>query len=178
MRNVQSILLWILVLPLATLVVSSAHGQALKIGYVDDEQITQNYPAWQRAQEQWELENKAWDDEATSKQEELQEMLDEYDKQKLILSEEKRKEREAQIRVKREALDAYTNQIYGPGGTAERKHKELVQPLQKNITEAIRLLAEEEGYDVIFTSMSGLGYIRETYDVTEKVLEYLDKVEE
>jgi outer membrane protein len=176
---VQSLILVTLFAFIAlSLAVSPANAQNLKIGYVDDERVTQNYQAWIRAQEQWDIELKAWDEEAVTKQTEFEEMLDEYDKQKLILSEEKRKEREAAIRVKKEALDVFTKQIYGPGGTAEQKHKELVEPLQKNITDAIRLLAEEEGYDVIFTLQSGLGYIRETYDLTEKVLEYLDRLDQ
>jgi Skp family chaperone for outer membrane proteins len=151
MRKVQSLILVTLFAFIAlSLAVSSANAQNLKIGYVDDERVTQNYQAWIRAQEQWDIELKAWDEEAVTKQTEFEEMLAEYDKQKLILSE----------------------------GTAERKHKDLVEPLQKNITDAIRLLAEEEGYDVIFTLQSGLGYIRETYDLTEKVLEYLDRLDQ
>lgn len=147
------------------------------MGFVRDEQIQLQYKAWQRAQEQWEVEKKAWDDEALQKQTELEEMVEEYDRQKLILSEEKRKEREASIRTKQQALDAFTRQIYGPGGTAEKKQEDLIRPLYENITKAIEEVALEEGYDVIFTMQSGLGYIRETYDVTDKVLEKLEKLE-
>ncbi len=157
---------------------SSVQAQGVKIGFIDDEQIKLKYKAWQRAQEQWEIERKAWDDEALAKRDELQELIDEYEKQKLILSEDKKQEREAAIRTKDEALDAFTKQIYGPGGTAERKQEQLLAPLLERVTEAIRMLAEEESYDVIFTMQSGLGYIKESYDVTEKVLEYLDKLEE
>ena len=155
-----------------------AQAQGLKIGFIDDEVIKQKYKPWQRAQEQWEIERKAWDDEAVEKQSELQDLVDEYEKQKLILSDEKKQEREAAIRAKKDALDAFTQQIYSPGGTAERKQEQLIMPLLENVSEAIRTLAESEGYDVIFTMQSGIGYIKESYDVTDKVLEYLDKLEE
>lgn len=179
MRRIQIGMLTALAVALVfSVLASTASAQALKIGFVDDERIKQEYKAWQRAQEQWEIERTAWDEEATTRQTELQEIIDEYDKQKLILSEEKRREREATIRTKSEALDVYTKQIYAPGGTAERKQEELILPLLERVTEAIRLLAEEESYDVVFTMQSGLGYIRESYDVTDKVLEYLDKLEE
>lgn len=152
-------------------------AQGLKIGYIDDELIKQNYTEWQRAQDQWEVEQKAWDDEAAAMQEELQEMLEEYDKQRLILSDDKKKEREAAIRTKRDALDAFTRDIYQPGGRAERKQMELIQPLLDNVNKAIEQVAIEENFDVIFTMQSGLGYIKETYDVTQKVLDKLATIE-
>lgn len=159
------------------LVPSIGNSQGLKIGFVKDDQIKLGYKAWQRAQESWELERKAWDDEATAKQIEFDELLDEYEKQKLILSDEKKREKEAAIRAKQESLEAFTRQIYGPGGTAERKQEQLISPVLDNVTNAIKAVAEEGNYDVIFTLQSSLGYIRESFDVTEKVLEYLDKLE-
>ena len=85
-------------------------AQGMKLGFVRDERIKDEYQAWGKAQEQWDLESKAWEDEALNKQTELQEMVDEYEKQKLILSEDKKREREAAIRTKEEALDAFTRQ--------------------------------------------------------------------
>ncbi|MEW5993620.1 MAG: OmpH family outer membrane protein [Candidatus Zixiibacteriota bacterium] len=151
--------------------------QALNIGYVNDNRIYDEYEPLRKAQEQWNLDRKAWDDEALEKQEELQELVAEYEKQKLILSEEKKREREATINTKREALDAFTKQVFGPEGTAERKYKQLMDPLIENIQKAIEGVAIEENYDVIFT-LQGIGYIKEIYDVTDKVLKYLEEHEE
>jgi len=155
-----------------------ANAQGLKIGFVKDDAIKQQYSAWQRAQEQWELESKAWDEEALTMQQEIEDLLVEYDKQKLILSEDKKREKEATIRAKQESLDAYTRQIYGPNGTAEKKNAQLLEPLLQKATAAIEAIAIEGEYDVIFTLQSGLGYIKESYDVTDKVLEYLEKEEQ
>ncbi|UCD64121.1 MAG: OmpH family outer membrane protein [Candidatus Zixiibacteriota bacterium] len=163
---------------LLAIAVGTTDAQGLRIGFVKDDVIQQSYKAWQRAQEELELEFKAWDDEAVAKQQEIEELLEEYDKQKLILSDEKRNEKEAAIRAKREALDAFTRQIYGPGGRAEQKQKTLLEPLLEKANRAIEAVALEGDYDVIFTLQSGLGYIKETYDVTDKVLEYLEKQED
>ncbi|RKX28775.1 MAG: hypothetical protein DRP47_03445 [Candidatus Zixiibacteriota bacterium] len=155
----------------------SVGAQGLKIGYVQDDRIYQEYGDWVKAQEAWELERKAWDEEAATMQEELQELSTEYEKQKLILSDEKRSEREAAIRTKEEALDAFTRQIYGPRGTAEQKQSQLIQPLLDKITRSIETLAIQDDYDVIFT-LQGIGYIKENYDVTDKVLELLNELED
>lgn len=152
-------------------------AQELKIGFVKDSVIIVQYPAWQKAQEEWDVEKNAWDEEALAKQEELVELEEEYVKQKLILSEEKKKERQAAINAKRDALDAYTRQVFGPDGTAERKYAQLVQPLVQNIQKAIEAVAIEGDYDVIFTLQS-IGYIRDEYDITDKVLKYLEELEE
>lgn len=178
MRTVSKMLLFAVAVVLAVAAFSSnSYSQGMKIGFIDDEKIKTSYKEWGRAQEQWELEQKAWTDEATAKETELNEMIDEYDKQKLILSDEKKKEREAAIMAKRDALDAYTRQIFSPGGTAEKKQMELIGPLLENVNRAIEMVAIEDNYDVVFTLQSGLGYIKETYDITDKVLEQLDKLE-
>ena len=155
----------------------SVSAETLKIGYVHDERVYSEYPAWTKAQEDWELERKVWDEEAADKQNDLKELVEEYEKQKLILSDEKRKEREKTILMKEQDLDEFTRRIYGPGGEAERKQERLIQPLLTNIHKAIESLAIEENYDVIFT-LQGIGYIKETYDVTDKVLELLDELEQ
>ncbi len=149
-------------------------GQALKIGFIKDDRIYQEYDAFRKAQEQWEVERQAWDEEAQAKQQELADLQAEYEKQKLILSEEKKKQREAAINAKRDALDAYTKQVFGPDGTAERKYNELMQPLLESIHRAIEAVAVEGNYDVIFT-LQGIGYIKDSYDVTDKVLKYLEE---
>lgn len=152
--------------------------QVTKIGFVRDEVIKKSYPAWVKAEEQWRAETKAWEDEAIAKQDELQLLKDEYEKQKLILSDEKKREKEAAINTKQESLDAFTRQIYGPNGTAERKHAQLLDPLLESISKAIEAVAIEGNYDVIFTLQSGLGYIKEEYDVTDKIVKHLEETTE
>lgn len=151
-------------------------AQGTKLGYVKEERIQQEYKAWQRAQEDWNLESKAWEDEALIKQQEVQDLEEEYEKQKLILSDGKKREREAAINAKKEGLDAYTRQVFGPNGTAERKNQELLRPILENIQTAIEAVAIEGNYDLILTLQS-VAYIKESYDVTDEVLTRLEELE-
>ena len=178
MLNAKSrVLTFFLIVLVVGLIAGSTNAQTIKIGIVNDEEIKTSYPAWQRAAQEFETERKAWDDEAQAMQVELQEMVNEYEKQKLILSEDKRAEKEATIRTKEESLRAFTSQIYGPGGTAERKQEQLMFPLLEAVNLAIQTVAETDGYDVIFTMQSGIGYIKPAYDVTEKVINALEDQE-
>jgi outer membrane protein len=176
MRKTSLIISFLLLV--VAFVADSTTAQGIKIGFVRDDVIQTQYSGFQRAQEQWNLEYKAWEDEALAKQKEIEDLLSEYDKQKLILSEEKRAEKEAAIRAKQEALDAYTRQIFSPGGTAEKKQDALISPVLEKANKAIEAVAIEGDYDVIFTYQSGLGFIKESYDVTDKVLEHLEKQEQ
>lgn len=179
MRTLTKLILTLVsILPALALVGTPSQAQVTKIGFINDEKIKESFPEWTRAQEQMNIEIKAWDDEAVALQTELREMIEEYDKQKLILSDDKKREREAAIRTKQEALDAFTRQIYGPGGSAERRQMDLIAPLLERVNRAIELVAEENNYEVVFTLQSGLGYINPTCDITDKVLERLEKLEE
>ncbi len=151
----------------------SSSAQVGRFGYVDSDKIFLEYKEWNRAQEEFNQAYKAWDDEAKEMQKTLEEMEDEFDRQKLILSEEKKKEREAAIEAKQQALDAFTREIFGPGGAAERKNNTLVKPLLDKINAAIEKVATEENYDFIFNS-TGLAYAKKEYDITDKILEALE----
>lgn len=173
----HTLLLGLLAVLAISLAPSMVKAQGLKIGWIDDEKIKLGYDAWQRAQEQWGIERQAWENEAIEMEQELNDLIQEYEQQRLILSEDKQKEREAAINTKQEALDDYTRSTFGPNGKAEQKQYQLIQPLINNINKAIEAVAIEGNYDVIFTLQSGLGYIKEGYEVTEEVLAQLDRIE-
>jgi len=153
---------------------SSAVAQIGKYGYIDSERIFSEYKDWGKAQEEFNTQYKAWDDEAKDMQKQYEEMIQEFEKQKLILSTEKKAEREAALEAKRQSLDAFTKEIFGPGGTAERKNDALVKPLLEKINTAIERVATEGNYDFIFNS-TGLSYAKKDYDITDKILKILEE---
>lgn len=152
----------------------TSHAQIGKFGYVDSDKIFLEFKEWGKAQEEFNTQYKLWDEDAKKMQKELEEMIIEYEKQKLILSADKKTERENSIDAKRQGLDAYTKEIFGPAGTAERKNNTLVKPLLDRINEAIERVATDENYDFIFNS-SGLAYAKKDFDITEKILEILQE---
>ncbi len=166
----------IILITAAAVLVMAGIAAAQKYGFIDSEKIKQNYKEWAKAEEQFDTEMKAWEQEATQMEQELNEAYQEYERQKLILSAEKKAEKEAAINAKNEALNSYTREISGPGGKAERRMSELVKPLYEKIQAAIERLAIEENYDMIFNS-AGLAYAREELDVTDKIIEILESEE-
>lgn len=154
----------------------SGAAMAQKSAFIDSEKIQANYKEWVTAQEQFNTEFKAWEEEAAQMETDLRTMIDEYEKQKLILSADKKLEREAAIGAKDQALASFTREISSPGGRAERRMNELVKPLYEKITAAIEKVAIEEDYDFVFNS-AGLAYAKKELDITDKVIEILESGE-
>ena len=152
-------------------------AQSMKIGIVRDARIEQEYKAFQRAKEEYDIAYQEWEEKAGELQQQLADMLEEYERQKLILSDEKKAEKEAAIEGKQGELDAYTKRIFGPGGQAYQKHDQLLQPLVELIRQAIEAVSVEGNYDIVFTDQSGIGYIKEYDDITDDVLQYLAEIE-
>ncbi len=151
---------------------SEVHAQSIKIGYLDDQKVLESYDAWNKAKEQFATEMKAWEDEANRMMQNYVQDSVEYEKQKLILSKERRSERQAEISAKRTALEAFTKDVFGQNGQAERKNTQLTKPLLDNMMVAVRTVASAGNYDVIFNS-SALAYINPAFDITEKIIEAL-----
>jgi len=152
----------------------NSFSQVVKNGYIDSDKIFAEYSEWSKAQEEFNTDYKAWDDQAKEMQAELEDQLEEYNRQRLILSDEKKKEREAALEAKKQALDAFTNQVFGPNGQAEQRNNALIQPLLEKINAAIEQVATDGNYDFIFNS-AGLAYAKKDYDITEKVLDILEE---
>lgn len=164
------------ILAVGLLTMIGGPAMAQRSAFIDSEKIQANYKEWVKAQEQFNTEYKAWEDEAGRMEQELRDMLTEYEKQKVILSADKKLEREATINAKQQALESFTRDISAPGGKAERRMNELVKPLYEEITSAIEKVAIEENYDFVFNS-AGLAYAKEELDITDKVIEILESGE-
>jgi outer membrane protein len=159
---------------MAVLLTGAAAAQ--RFAYVDSERVIKNYKDWATAEQQFNTEYKAWEEEAARMETELQTMFDEYEKQKLILSADKKLEREAAISAKEQALNAFTRDISSPGGKAEKRMAELTRPLYEKITAAIEKVAIQENYDFVFNSV-GLAYAKKELEITDKVIEVLESGE-
>jgi len=149
-----------------------ANAQSMKIGYVDAEKIIANYEAWKKAEEQFDAQKRAWEQEAEKMYQAYVEDSLEFEKQRLILSSERKLERQSEVSAKRMALDSFTKDIFGPGGVAERKNGELRKPLIDNINLAIQKAATEGNFDIVLNS-EAIAFAIPALDISEKVLAIL-----
>jgi outer membrane protein len=166
-----------ILLPLVAIVLlggGAIHAQA-KIGYVDSQTIMQRLPEGQDAQKQLDALVAQWQGEITKMQNEWQRKYEEYDKKKLIMSDQTRAEAERELVQLEKQVTDYRNQKFGPNGEMFTKQNELLKPVQDRIFKAIQDVAVEENFDYVFDKSGDilLLYTNEKYDLTPKVLQKL-----
>lgn len=156
---------------LCLMMVSALRAQ-MKIGHLNSEAVMKELPDAQDAQKQLDAFVAEWQTMLNRMQDEWKKKFDEYDKRKLIMTEQKKAESEKELRELDQRMSEYRNQKFGQNGELFTKQSELMKPIQDRVFQAIQEVAIEEGYDYIFDKSGEilLMYATEKHDVTSKVL--------
>ena len=156
------------------LCVNTSHAQTIRIGYVDTEKVLDKAPGAEEATKIFDEEVETWRGEAENLKVELQTLIEEYDNQKLILSPEKKREKEDKITTKK---NEYDQKVFEIQGKIQQRSAELSQPILENVYQTIKVVAEREDYDLVFdSSLGAIVYADPSLDITQIVVDELSKV--
>jgi outer membrane protein len=146
-----------------------------KIGYVDSDTIMKQLPEAQDTQKKLDAQIKEWQEELSKLEKDWKDKYDDYEKRKLILSEQKRVEIEKELVQLEDAASKFRQDKFGVRGELFQKQEELMKPIQNRIFTAIQEVAKDEDYDFIFDRSGDIIFLfaKEQYDVTNLVLEKL-----
>ncbi len=146
-----------------------------KIGYVDSDTIMKQLPDAQDTQKKLDAIIKEWQEELNKMDKDWKAKFDDYEKRKLILSEQKRVEIEKELVALEDQISKYRQDKFGVRGELFQKQEELMKPIQNRIFNAIQDVAKENEYDFIFDRSGDIIFLfaKEEYDVTNLVLEKL-----
>lgn len=154
----------------------SAFSQDVKIGYVDTQRLKLEYKEFADAQAKFERQMVKWQAQADSMQAELLRLQEDLNKQRLLLSEEKKREKEQYILEKQREYQEFATKILGQEGEAAKREYELSKPLIEKINAAIKLVALRENYTLILDTAGGdILYAKDEMDITVKILEELNQ---
>ena len=159
---------------------TSASAQ-LKIGYIDSEVLKERLPEFRDAQRTLDQLRQDYENQAKDREAKLLRLQEDFQRQELLLSEAKKAELQAEFNTKGQQLEQFIQEKFGPEGELMRKNVELSEPIFKKINDAIQGMAGEKGYDFIFDAAapsSGLVFAKEEYDLTESLLELMEKEKE
>jgi len=148
---------------------------AQKYAFVDTEYILNNIPSYKAAKDKLDEISEEWQKEIETKYSEIEQMYNEYQGEKVLLTDEMRRKREDQIMNKEKEVKELQKNYFGQEGALYKKRQELIQPIQDEIYKAVKDIATEGGYAVIFDTSSGptMLYTNPRYDVSDEVLEKL-----
>jgi outer membrane protein len=158
-------------LPLLTFV-SNAQ---LKIGYVDSDTIMDNFPDVQDARQKLDALIQEWQTEVRKLESDLKAKQDDYDKRKLIMTEQTSNEVMAEITKLEKEIADYRDKKFGANGELFQKQNELMKPIQNKVFTTIQQVATEEDLDFVFDRSGDIIflYAKPQYDLTAKVIERL-----
>jgi len=149
---------------------------AQKYAFVDSEYILSNIPTYASAQEQLDLLSVQYQKEIEDIYAEIDKMYKEFQAEKVLLTEEMRTKRENDIINKEKVAKDLQKKYFGKEGMLYKKRQELIKPIQDEIFNAVKGLAEEGSYAVIFDSAASgasMLYTDPKYDKSDEVLSRL-----
>ncbi|OLD81162.1 MAG: molecular chaperone Skp [Ignavibacteria bacterium 13_1_40CM_2_61_4] len=144
-----------------------------KIAWVNSAAIMDKLPEAQDAQRQIDNTVAQWQAELAKMQNEWQQKYEEYDKKKLILTDQLRAQAEKELQDLDKKIADYRNKKFGQTGELFQKQNELMKPVQNKIFKVITDIAKEDSYDYVFDKSGDilLIYSNDKYDLTAKVFE-------
>jgi len=168
----RSTLKFLCVIMLLAVPAATGLSQA-KIGWVNSKAIMDKLPEAQDAQRQIDNLVAEWQSELAKMQNDWQKKFQEYDKKKLILTDQLRAQSEKDLQDLDKKIADYRTKKFGQNGELFTKQNELMKPVQNKIFKVIQDIAKEEDYDYIFDKSGDilLMYSNDKYDLTSKVFE-------
>ena len=147
-------------------------ASAQKFALVDMEYMFKNVPAYEMANEQLNQLSQRWQKEVEAVGKEAETMYQNYLSDKVFLTEEQVKKREEEIVAKEKSATELRYKYFGPEGELYQKRQTLLKPIQDDVYNAIKKVAEERGYQAIFdrASASDIIYASPRIDVSNEVL--------
>lgn len=148
-------------------------ASAQKFALVDMSYIMSNIPAYERANEQLNQVSKKWQSEIEAVDNQAKTLYKNYQNEAMFLSEAQKKEREQAIVDKEKEASELKKKYFGPQGELYKKRVALVEPIQDEIYNAIKGIAQSKGFQLILDRASetaGIIFASPAIDISNEVL--------
>jgi outer membrane protein len=153
-----------------------ANAADYKIGYIDSEKVFREYTGTKSAESEFNQDLEGWVRQFENKKAELDKMEREFEAQKLMLSDARRKEREGELQARLSELEQLQREIWGPTGKAAQRNQQLTKDIVQKIREVTLRIATAEGYTFILDAADGnLVYGDPALDLTDRVIGELNQ---
>lgn len=149
---------------------TTTHAQ--KYAYVDTKYILENISEYKASQQQLDQLSISWQKEIEAKYAIIDKLYKDYQAEQILLTEEMKRKREAEITTKEKEVKEFQKQKFGYDGELFKKKQELVKPIQDKIFNVVKKMATDQSYAVIFDKSSDLImlYANPKYDKSDDVL--------
>lgn len=164
-----------IVLLSAVLILSFGYSIAQKYAFVDTEYILANIPSYKAAQDQLDKLSADWQREVEGMYSDIEQMYKNFQTEKVVLTEELKRKREQEIITKEKEAKKLQNKYFGQQGELYAKRQELIKPIQEEVYNAVKEIATEGNFAIIFDTASGpsILFSDPKYDKSDEILQKL-----
>lgn len=147
-----------------------------KVGYIDSKKILESMQDSRDAKQRLDNLVGQWQTELKELQDSLKIMKDDYEKKKLILTEQLKQDKEKEIANLESFINDYHSKKFGANGEYFQSQTEFMKPVHDRIFKAIEVVAKDGNYDYVFDRSSNilLLFVNENYDLTAKVIKEIE----
>lgn len=162
----------LLVLFLLSVSFSANAQRGVRIGYIDTEYILENVPEYTEATTQLEAKVQRWKSEIEGKLNTIKQKREALNNEKALLTKELIEEREEDILFEEKEILDYQQKRFGPNGDLMIQKRQLMQPVQDQIFQAVQDIAEAKKYDFVFDKSADVVmlYSAERFDISDLVI--------
>ena len=149
----------------------------IKIGYIDSAKILDELQEVREVKIELGNKQREWENEMEVLLSTRDSLFQAYELQKVLMSPERRAEKEKEIQLMEQRVQQFNMEKFGPnGGEIYKIQNQLFAPVQAKIQAAIDNVARAGGYDFILDAQSG-GFVfaEDKFNLTHAVLEELRK---
>lgn len=157
-------------------VASVSVAKDFKVGYVDYDRVIEKYEAAIEAKKEMDTVRVKFEAKAESLKTDYEQSQQEYESQKLTLSEDGKRAKAAEVDGRKKRYDSYVTEVYAKSGKIDQRYKELIAPIVQKIDSEVGRVAVEDGYALVLdASKSGVVYSQDGLDLTQYVLDNLNR---
>ena len=147
-------------------------ASAQKFALINMDYVLRNLPDYEMANEQLNQVSQRWEKEIVALQKEAETMYKNYQADMVFLTDEQQSKRAEEVAAKEKEVAELRNKYFGPEGELYKKRQSLMKPIHENVYNAVKAVAEERKYQVIFdrASSQSIVFASPTIDVSNDVL--------
>lgn len=151
---------------------------AQKIGYVNSDSIFAHYRGAADIRQEMARAQTVWNQEIAAKKLQIDSLQKALDDQFLVISSERRKARQEEIKSRKQELETFVREIYDPKGKADLKNRELSKPMVDRVGAMVKKVALDNGLQMVIDATAGaLVYAAKDLDITRDVIDELERQE-
>ncbi len=157
---------------LAVCCIHDAQAQPQKIGYIDSDVIMQSMPEYAGIEQRLTLLAEGWRQEIRRMEDEIEDLERDFEARKILFTDDIREQRLNEINQRKNQLNNFIEDKFGPNGEYFTIQKELLEPIQRTIFDALSRVASRDAFDFVFDRAEDVRflYARQEWNLTEEVM--------